>query len=167
MDRGAWRATVHWGAKSWARLSDWAHAWEIWKTKNMCFARVDKTFSFCSRICGLWSMVLPFFWYHFCSSKYSARATCLTILWLLVFKQIFQHQIQGHLCCQSGLQEAPKKQFYLFLLISWRPLLGFLFCDSPNLHRCILQAGFCATLYQVYYIAVVILDIHQLHCFHL
>ena len=37
--------------------------YNFWKTKNMCFARVDKTFSFCLRICGLWSMVLSFFFF--------------------------------------------------------------------------------------------------------
>ena len=31
MDRGAWPATVHEGAKSWTQLRDWAHIRNIWR----------------------------------------------------------------------------------------------------------------------------------------
>lgn len=54
----------------------------------------------------------------------------------------------------------------LFRLIHWQSVLSFCSGDSPNVHKCVLQVGFCATLYQVYYNHHSNV-LHQLPCFHL
>ena len=88
-------------------VTEHAHTHErcyFWKRKNVCLPELIKLLVFAqeSVVCDPWYH--HFFGYHFCSSKYSARVMCMTILCLLVFKRIFQHQIQGHLRCKSGLQ---------------------------------------------------------------
>ena len=88
-------------------VTEHAHTHErcyFWKRKNVCLPELIKPLVFAqeSVVCDPW--YYHFFWYHSCSSKYSARVMCMTILCLLVFKWIFQHQIQGHLRCKSGLQ---------------------------------------------------------------
>ena len=143
--------------------------YNFWKTKNMCFARVDKTFSFCLGICGLWSMVLSFFFFGTISVvpniQQGWRVWLSFDCWFL--NRFFSIKSKVLFVVSQGygrLQRSSSISSYSFL-----GGLSLAFCssDSPNPHRCILQAGFCATLYQMYYIAVVILDIHQLHCFHL
>lgn len=111
-------------------------------------------FNFCSRNRGWWPTVLP----TFCAIpdipdlQQGQHVRQYFDCWFL--NRFFNSQSKVTfvvVVVRQGLKEGARRQSYLFLLIHCNLSVAFCSSDSPNIHKRILQVGFCATLYQMYY----------------